>query len=48
LDTHPYHLLVSSYLSACGIVAAATLQLGAFAALNDLPLPDALSPVISS
>lgn len=48
LDTHPYHLLVSSYLSACGLVAAATLQLGAFAALNDLPLPDALSPVISS
>ncbi len=37
--THPYHLLVSSYLSACGLVAAAALQVAAFTALNDLPLP---------
>lgn len=39
LATHPYHLLVSSYLSACGLVAAAALQVAAFTALNDLPLP---------
>lgn len=39
LATHPYHLLVSSYLSACGLVAAMFLQVSAFAALNALPLP---------
>lgn len=37
LATHPYHLLVSSYLSACGLVAAMALQVNAFAALNALP-----------
>ena len=39
LETHPYHLLVSSYLSAGGLVAAAALQVTAFTALNVLPLP---------
>lgn len=37
LATHPYHLLVSSYLSACGLIAANALQLSAFAVLNALP-----------
>lgn len=39
LATHPYHLLASSYLSACGMIAAAALQVGAFTRLNNLPLP---------
>ncbi len=39
LATHPYHLLASSYLSACGLIAAAALQVTAFTSLNDLPLP---------
>ncbi len=37
LATHPYHLLASSYLSACGMIAAAALQVTAFTSLNDLP-----------
>ncbi len=37
LSTHPYHLLVSSYLSACGLIAAMALQVSAFATLNALP-----------
>ena len=39
LETHPYHLLVGSYLSAGGLIAAAALQVTAFTALNALPLP---------
>ena len=39
LETHPYHLLVSSYLSAGGLIAAAALQVTAFTALNALPQP---------
>ena len=39
LETHPYHLLVGSYLSAGGLIAAAALQAAAFTATNALPLP---------
>ena len=39
LETHPYHLLVGSYLSAGGLIAAAALQATAFTALNALPQP---------
>ena len=39
LETHPYHLLVGSYLSAGGLIAAAALQVTAFTALNALPQP---------
>lgn len=44
LATHPYHLLVSSYLSACGLIAAAALQVTAFTSLNDQPLPYSIPP----
>ena len=39
LGTHPFHLLVGSYLSAGGLVAAAALQVTAFTTTNKLPLP---------
>lgn len=39
LGSHPFHLLVGSYLSACGLVAAAALQVTAFTTLNSLALP---------
>lgn len=39
LGTHPYHLLVGSYLSAGGLIAAAALQVAAFTTTNKLPLP---------
>lgn len=39
LETHPYHLLVGSYLSAGGLIAAVALQVTAFMASNALPLP---------
>lgn len=39
LETHPYHHLVGSYLSAGGLIAAAALQVTAFTVTNALPLP---------
>ena len=39
LETHFYHLLVGSYLSAGGLIAAAALQVTAFTAFDALPPP---------